>query len=206
MWNSAAMKSTFLARKIRLNAPLLTLIAVCGIVRGCVAAPQSATVAIQPWPLYQSISRIFWDAEHQLQQRRDSFSSVLSLYNLPQTDPLYQKYFYVDNAAGRYLQLLDARGITESWTLPPVLYLGGIAAFTIGDYANAQKYFYRLLSDYPVYQRNTYINDRDAPDPDFAQPVKPAVTKLLFYCQIVASTTNHTSNGVAVSNAFTAFQ
>src|SRR5690606_26431176 len=78
-------------------------------------------------------------------------------------------------------------GITKSWTLPSVLYLGGIAAFTIGDYANAEKYFSILLRDFGQYQRDHYISENFFPDPDFSEPVKPGVSKLLFYCQIRGS-------------------
>lgn len=149
---------------------------------------------------YQTISKLFWSAENQLQQRADPFSGRLAPYKSPlsKSDPLYPKYFSVDQAAGAYIQLLDSQQ-QQSWTLPPALYLGGIAAFTIGDYANAQKYFSRLLQDYPDYQRYTYIGDNYAPDPDFAQPVKPGVTKLLFYCQVGAR------GGAPASDAFANF-
>jgi len=40
------------------------------------------------------------------------------------------------------------------------------------------------LEDHGDYKRYSYIGDNYTPNPDFAQPVKPAVTKLLFYCQI----------------------
>jgi hypothetical protein len=183
------------------NAVILVLVCLSG------AAPAMAQQD-NSYQLYQTISRTFWNAEHQLQQRVDPFSATPSPYlsPLPKSDPLYQKYFQVDQAANQYLQILDNRqkspfseeapqqnspllkgdsgGFSgQSWTLPPALYLGGIAAFTIGDYANAQKYFSRLLQNHANYKRYSYIGDNYTPNPDFAQPVKPAVTKLLFYCQ-----------------------
>jgi|GEM_PF-3408048 len=185
------------------------LLMVVGIFFGCVAfgdslgemPPATSTLYSQ----YHQIASTFWDAEHRLQQHVDPFSAEPSPYRSPLTltDLLYQKYFQVDQSADDYVAALD-RQKRQSWTLPTVLYFGGIAAFTIGDYANAQKYFSRLLRDYPDYQRNTYINDHDAPDPDFAQPVKPAVTKLLFYCQIVGAHgyTNHASDDMATFQQF----
>jgi hypothetical protein len=154
------------------------------------------------YQLYQNISHTFWDAEHQLQQRVDPFSGGLGPYTSPlsKSDPLYQKYFSVDQAANEYLTFSDSQP-QQSWTLPPVLYLGGIAAFTIGDYANAQKYFSWLLQNHADYQRYSYIGDDYAPDPDFAQPIKPGVTKLLFYCQIVGG-----RGGAPASDAFAGFQ
>jgi TolA-binding protein len=150
------------------------------------------------YELYQTISRTFWNAERQLQQRVDPFSAAPSPYISPldKADPLYQKYFQVDHVANEYITYLDNRQNSpllkgdsggffgQSWTLPPVLYLGGLAAFTIGDYANAQKYFSCLLKNHADYKRHSYIGDNYTSDPDFAQPVKPAVTKLLFYCEM----------------------
>jgi len=84
------------------------------------------------------------------------------------------------------------------------LYLGGLAAFTIGDYENAANYFSKLLRDYPDYKREHYISENYDPDPDYSEPVKPGLTKLLFYCQIVNAPT--AANGAAGSDAFAAFQ
>ena len=150
------------------------------------AKAQSAiTSQVSSAQLFGRIGQTFWDAENQLQQRGNKFALWNPAYQSPlaKSDALYQKYFYVDKAASEYFAIIDTEN-PQSWTVPPVLYLGGLAAFTIGDYANAEKRFTRLLKNYPEYKRNLYINDRYAPDPDFAQPVKPAVIKLLFYCQI----------------------
>lgn len=190
---------------------LLSLLMLCSGIFLCTMPlmAQPLPHARQQLPLlYRDMEHIFWNSESQLQRRADPFSAGPSPYALPlsKKDPLYQNYFYVDNAAGQYIQLLDAQK-QQSWTLPPVLYLGGIAAFTIGDYANAEKYLSRLLHDYPHYKRDVYIGDNYAPDPDFSQPVQPGISKLLFYCL-----TNPDRKGVgsstppsATNNAFTAF-
>lgn len=173
------------------NARLSPFVALC--VAFCIGAHPAAAgdqgiSNVSTFGIYQQIGVTFWQAEHQLQARVDPFSGNLSPYKTPlaKIDPLYQKYFWVVQSTKKYLASLDKQK-QQSWTLPPVLYLGGIAAFTIGDYGNAQKYFSRLLRDYPGYQRDFYYNDRYDPDPNFAQPVKPGVTKLLFYCQIRGS-------------------
>jgi len=109
------------------------------------------------WPLYQQISADFCNAENKLQDRVDPFSNELSPFQSPlaKTDPLYQKYFQVDQSAGEYAFALDQQK-KQSWTLPSMLYFDGIAASTVGDYANVQKYFSRLLKDYPDYKRNAF--------------------------------------------------
>jgi TolA-binding protein len=190
-------------RKIRLVMPLLLLIAMPGVAVASAVGPQNSPAITAPWPLYQHISKTFWQAENQLQSRADPFSGEPSPCQSPlsEADSLYQKYFYVDNAAGKYLQILDAQEITESWTLPPVLYLGGVAAFTIGDYKNAEKYFSSLLKSHSGYNRDPYISDNYDPNPDFSQPVKPGVSKLLFYCELK----NHATQQVD-KDAFAAFQ
>lgn len=155
---------------------------------------------LSPFTQYEKFTSLFWNTEKKLQQQNSSSFERFSYTSpLPPADPLYQKYFSVHQSVGEYLQQLEARGISESWTIPTSLYLGGIAAFTIGDYNVAQKYFSRLLKEYPDYKRDLYISDRYAPDPAFSQPVKPALTKLLFYCQIITASNPD-------QNPFTAFQ
>lgn len=43
------------------------------------------------------------------------------------------------------------------------------------------------MKNHADYKRYSYIGDNYTPNPDFVQPVKPAVTKLLFYCEIVGA-------------------
>lgn len=195
----------YVVKRCDLKSGLLSTLFLClGV--ACQTFSVSALPAVNShkkmYTLYQTVSKLFWGAEHQLQQRGDRFASWNPAYQSPlaKDDPLYQKYFQVDQAANEYITFLDASK-SQSWTLPPVLYLGGIAAFTIGDYANAQKYFSRLLKNHSDYKRYFYVGDNYAPDPDFAQPVKPGVTKLLFYCQIVGS-----GGGAPASDAFAGFQ
>lgn len=160
------------------------LLGMCFVVKAPKAqAASSAGVSLLQQ--YHELGQSFWNAEKQLQQRDDSFSLYKPIYLSPlsQNDVLYQKYFDVGETARVYIESID-QAKRHSWTVPPAVYLGGLAAFTIGDYTSAQKYFSRLLKEFPNYKRDLYINDRYAPNPDFAQPVKPGVTKLLFYCQI----------------------
>jgi len=105
-------------------------------------AQTAVTSQVSSARLFERIGQTFWDAEDQLRSRVKLFSTEPSPYenSLLPDDVLYQKYFYVDKAASEYLQIVDKEN-PQSWTIPPVLYLGGLAAFTIGDYENAEKYF-----------------------------------------------------------------
>jgi len=132
----------FFRKSIRIISILgVVLVATC-IVASPAQAQSVAASQISSRDLYDRIGHTFWDAENQLQLRIKPFSTEPSPYKNPlrRDDVLYQKYFYVDKAVGEYLQIIDKVN-PQSWTVPPVLYLGGIAAFTIGDYANAEKYF-----------------------------------------------------------------
>jgi TolA-binding protein len=99
---------------------------------------------------------------------------------LPEANPAQREYSQCAAAADEFIKLTDADNI-RNWMLDPVLYFGGLAHFTLGNYARAEEIFSRLSPDY---KRDVYINDRDPINPQLSIPTRPGVSKLLFYCKL----------------------
>ena len=93
---------------------LIAMVAFCGA--AFAATTDKASPADFPlYPLYQQISIDFWNAENRLQARVDPFANEHSPYKSPlaKTDLLYQKYFQVDQSAGKYVAALDQQKKTK---------------------------------------------------------------------------------------------
>jgi TolA-binding protein len=109
---------------------------------------------------------------------RDAFLNA----PLPATHPAHREYSQSAESADEFLKLADENNI-RNWMLNPVLYFGGLAHFTLGNYARAAELFSRLAPDYV---RDVYINDRDPINPELSTPTKPGISKLLFFCRLKA--------------------
>lgn len=122
-----------------------------------IAAPrQSVGPTTQLSLEYQSVGNHFWKAKNQLKKQTPTFRTLLAV-PLAKNNPAYIEYSRVIISADAFLKIADENNI-QTWMIDPVLYFGGLAHFTLGNYSQAAEMFARLSPDY---KRNVYINDRD---------------------------------------------
>ena len=98
-------------------------------------------------------------------------------------DPLRAEYSRAGSAADEFIKLADENK-TDNWMRPAILYLGGLAKYSIGDNVGALPLLERLQKEFPEYKRDQYINNRDTPNPRYAVPVAAGVSKLIFYLRL----------------------
>ena len=142
-------------------------------------------MAAQLTARFEVVRHSFWKAENQLAFR--AFDDAIDLDRSARmaffVGPLDKDDFLVDgyrraaSAADGYIALAGQSGVAVNG-LAAMLYLGAIAHYTLGHNARALECFERLQQEFPYYQRDQYINDRSAPDPRFAVPVRAGVAKL----------------------------
>lgn len=150
--------------------------------------------------LYRSVGASFWRGEKGLLARREAEpDSALLSSPLASDDPLREDYTRAAAAADQWLAFADQQHI-QNWMNNPVIYLGSLAHYTLGNYARAAELFSRLAPDYRRYR---YFNSRDLPDPDYAQPTLPGISKLLLFAQIQALPAKP-NNAFAALQQFTA--
>jgi TolA-binding protein len=142
------------------------------------------TLGAQLSPLYEAVGAHFWRAEDLLSSQTATRTQRDALLGapLPESHPAHREYSRCAAAADAFLKLADEHHV-RNWMLDPVLYFGGLAHFTLGNYARAALLFARLSPDY---KRAVYINDRDPINPELAIPTQPGISKLLFYCRLQA--------------------
>jgi tetratricopeptide (TPR) repeat protein len=164
---------------------LTIFLAACAVAY-CFAPPSAngSTPALgaQLSSLYKVVGASFWRGENLLNAQtasRDERDALL-VQPLPENNPAHREYSQCAHSADEFLKLADENKIWN-WMLDPVLYFGGLAHFTLGNYARAQQLLSRLA---PEYKRDIYINDRDPINPDLSIPTRPGVAKLLFYCRL----------------------
>jgi TolA-binding protein len=132
----------------------------------------------------------FWHAENQLAAQITEPGDVTRLFvPLDKDDPLRAEYSRTASAADAFIKLADENK-AGNWMRPAVLYLGGLAKYSLGDNAGALALLTRLQSEFPDYKRDQYINDRVLPDPKYSDPVAPGVSKLIFYLRFQVALQN----------------
>jgi TolA-binding protein len=128
---------------------------------------------------WKAMATHFWRAEGRL-ALPDVYHLQGSFAPLSPDDPLRKDYTLAAKAATDYLTLCGAMQKSDRATATAA-YLGGCAAFTLGDFPRALT----LLSRVPLdYEREVYIGDNYLPDPEFNHKTRPGLSKLLFYCRL----------------------
>ena len=156
------------------------------------AAPQTSTPAPALLPelsvSFNALRASFWRAENALKARalNASLSHDRADYLAPfatplkKGDALHAEYSRAASAAADFLARSEREKIAPAG-LPAVLYLGGTAFYTLGNYPRALELWTRLRTEYPDYKRHQYFNDRELPDEKYAVSVAAAVDKLRFF-------------------------
>lgn len=159
------------------------------------AAPQASTPAPALLPelsvSFNTLRASFWRAENALVARAvaQSFPPDRTVYlahfaaPIKSGDTLHAEYSRAASAAAAYLARCEREEVAPAG-LPAVLYLGGSAFYTLGDYPRALELWTRLRTEYPDYKRHQYINDRDLPDERYSVPVAAAIDKLRFFLHL----------------------
>jgi len=148
----------------------------------CFAKPSTPAFAAQLSAQYRIVGASFWRGENLLSAQIETLPDRNTLLASPIAADSIAGLEYSRAASGAdlFLKLADENNIT-SWTRDEVIYFGALSHYTIGNYARAAELF-ALLS--PDYKRNVYINDRDRPNPEYAVPTRPGISKLLFYARL----------------------
>lgn len=139
-------------------------------------------VAAKLTKLYQQISSSFWRGEHGWRARNGQDEDWRALLSapLPAGDALRKEYSRAAEAGDAWLQLADENHI-HNWMSDTVIYLDALSHYTLGNYSRAIELFKRLPRDYLRYH---YIGENYGPDPDFADPAWPGISKLLFCARL----------------------
>ena len=148
--------------------------------------PDKSTLplALRLSALHRQMGDSFWRAENQLQTQIDVSSDVQRLFApLPADDPLREEYSRVASAADEFIQLAD-KSKTENWMRPAMLYLGGLAKYSLGDNVGALQLLERLQAEFPDCATNTSTTatspTRSTPfpfDPAFPNSFSPCACK-----------------------------
>lgn len=141
-------------------------------------------LALRLSALHRVMGDSFWRAENQLQNQIEVSSDVARLFApLSADDPLRAEYSRAASAADEFIQLAD-KSKTENWMRPPVLYLGGLAKYSLGDNVGALQLLERLQAEFPDCATNTSTTatspTRSTPfpfDPAFPNSFSPCACK-----------------------------
>jgi hypothetical protein len=147
------------------------------------ASPQpenAPPVAVQLSALYWQVGNSFLRGEDQLKGHLSAPGDAKRWFvTLEKDDPARREYSRAASAADAFIKIADANKAGD-WMRPAILYLGGLAKYSLGDEAGALQLLERLETEFPVYTRDFYYSDNVSPDPNLATPVAPGVSKLVF--------------------------
>lgn len=135
--------------------------------------------------LYRVAATSFWKAENELQSRLLNGEERNVLFSpLPADDPLRREYSRAATAVDQFIKTADE----INHPIPPaMLYLGGQAKYSLGDFSGALILLERVPDDY---KRDFYYSDNYQPNPEYSVPTSAGISKLIFYLRLQVALKN----------------